>query len=504
MFKQGQIGWWAAWLVLWAAVCPIAWADERSETMRTAGFLLRDAMSVRRDGRHNLALRALRQIRDPELTPYFERLLDHDSPALKIHGFLGMAECDPQHKLDLARLAQIKDGRLQAEMISAAMDSDLLTVELAKQTVAWPDLDVTVRLLVATQLIQAKQFNDLEMLRAAAKSDNLGRQGLAGLMLLQLGQDEEGLKILQQLDQSTNPRRDDIRELVVQTALRFEFDRCAAWTLGVAGDANANSRLGLLALRAALRFRAPQVDATWKQMYQQTKDPAQQIRLAFVALNVASYVPSELFEPLRTGDDPMIKAIGQTGHAIAAKKDIAASIIALVQKQHPIATAWALEYTQRRAEPAEAREVIKAVLQAFDGPIRNQAQRFDDAVVASQILMEKDAKMARDQLRPMLTQAGANPLFQQAVLLGLIRANSAESASVVAGLPPFANPNVASLVLLLQAKAGLPLDANQLSELALLVRGGGEIPDTLRLQAAWIYLKRTNQSLAAINQVLGK
>jgi hypothetical protein len=73
---------------------------------------------------------------------------------------------------------------------------------------------------------------------------------------------------------------------------------------------------------------------------------------------------------------------------------------------------------------------------------------------------------------------------------------------VIAGLPPLGNPNADGLALLLLARAGGPMNPQQMSDLSLLIRGGADIPDVLRVQAAWIYLKRTGQAQAALAQVL--
>ena len=47
------------------------------------------------------------------------------------------------------------------------------------------------------------------------------------------------------------------------------------------------------------------------------------------------------------------------------------------------------------------------------------------------------------------------------------------------------------------------MDAKQMQELSLLARGGGRLEDSLRIQAAWYYLKRTCKAHQAMQQVLG-
>ncbi len=479
----------------------VATPDEA--TTQTAVFLLQTAVSPQRNGQHNILLRSLRQLHDPTLAPLFAHLMSQSSPSLQIHGFLGAAESDPKGQLNLTHLATVKDPRLQAEMLSAALDTDLLSVDQAKAAITWPDLDVTVRLLVAVRLTQAGAFDDRALPLKATTDENPARRGLAGLTLLQLD-DPEGLKTLAALDAGNDPRRDEVREMVLQTALRFEFDKVGPWALTVSQQPNVNSRVGLLALRAALRFGVPGAAAQWRRMYEADADLSQRTRLGFIALNLANWLQPDIFAPLEKSDDATLKQIGVTGRAIAAKGDAAPAIGQLIALQHPVASAWALAFARRTQDLPAAKAAALAVIDVFPGPARNQAQRFDDANNATQLLYDRDPKAAIAELQKRLTDPKTDDLQRQAMLLGLLRVTQGSPQDVIAGLPAFANPGVQGLALLLRAKNGADLTAKELDDLALLVRGGGGLPDALRLQAAWNYLRRTGQMQVALTEVLRK
>jgi len=47
------------------------------------------------------------------------------------------------------------------------------------------------------------------------------------------------------------------------------------------------------------------------------------------------------------------------------------------------------------------------------------------------------------------------------------------------------------------------MDADQLDDLSLLTRGAGRLEDSLRIQAAWTYLKRTGLTQQALAKALG-
>lgn len=481
------------------AVCTCLARADDGDTAQSAIFLLKDATQPQRDGRHSRAMRALRQLRDPELHPFFVHLMAGKDNILRIHAFLGAAESDPKKGLDLARLASVKDEQLQAEMLSAALDSELLTLEQARQAVNWPGLDITVRLLVAIQLTHAGEFKDIALLQEAGKSDNLARQALAGLTLVQLGQ-AQGKTILDRVDASKDLRRDEARELALQTMLRFDFDKAAGWAMKISIEPDVSSRLNLLGLRGALRFGAPGAVDAWRQSYESTNDLAQRTRLAFLALNIAQHLPASFFDPLNASNDASLRQIGRAGAAIAGKQDVAPAVIELIKSGHPVATAWALAFVTKQAAPADARAIELAIIQQYPGPARNQAQRFDDAVTATQLLFEQSPQEAQAMLRPIVAADQPDEMYRQAVLLGLIRSKG-QPHLVIQGLLPYTNASTNGLALLLLAKNGQTLTPAQMAELATVVRGGGSIPESLRLQAAWIWLKRnkmTPQALEAL------
>ncbi|MCE9590482.1 MAG: hypothetical protein K8S99_08165 [Planctomycetes bacterium] len=487
-----------------AALPHRALASGADETFDSAVFLLKQCLTASPDGRHNLLLRALRQLRDPQLEPLFSEKVQSESPTLKIHGLLGLAEAQKDRKLDLVRIAAIENPIVQAEVISAAMDSDLVSDEQARQLLNWPGLEVGVKVVVAAPLVKKKQLPDPTFLRdAAKKSDNLGRATLCHLMLLQLGDPGE-LDHLKALDKSTDPKRDTVREMALQTALRYEFDRVAPWAMAVATEPGVSSRLGLLALRAALRFGAPGAADLWKRQYASNDDPSDRTRLALIVLQLSPWMEASVYEPLMSNSDPLIRKIGVVGKAVVAKQNIAPAIVDLVQLNHPVASNWAMMYAKDYATDADAQTILLAIILATDsGPARNHAQRLDDAVSATQILSEKPTLEAGKLLRSVLVDPKTSNDMAKAILVGMMRSDTATPDKLLENLPTFDDPATNNVALLLLAKHGRKLTPDQLNDLSLAVRGGGSLLPTLRVQAAWTYLKITNKTREALAEVLG-
>ena len=479
-------------------------APELDEAAQSAVFLIRQSMQVSRDGRHNLMLRALRQLADPAMEPIFNQLIQSEHPALKIHGMLGLAECNKDRKLDLVRVAAITAASVQAELVSAAMDSDLLSNDQAKQLVAWPGLDNSVKVVVAQQLIKDKGVADQAFLKEATQAESIARRGLGYLLLLQLG-DATAAAGLAEISKSTDPKRDPIREMMLGAALRYEFDSIGPWALSVATEPGVPNSLMVLSLRVALRFNAPGAVEAYVQQYGSNSSVPQRTRLALTALQVAPYTDAKVFEPLLVSDDALIKQIGITAGAIAKREpDVGGKIIALIKLNHPIANDWAFQYARKFATDDDARLVLVSLINAVaTGPDRNKAQRIDDAVAAAQVLYERKPADAAKIIRPLLTDEKASPETHQAVLVGLLRAKPS-AHELVADLPVFKDAISNNLVLLMLARSGQKLTPAQIVDLGLVVRGGSELMGVLRVQAAWSYLKLTNQTKPAIAQILGQ
>ncbi|MBI1337587.1 MAG: hypothetical protein GC164_11560 [Phycisphaera sp.] len=481
-------------------LCPVRAAD-LDDTGESAAFMLEQAMRVDRSGQHHTLLRALRHTSDPDLLPFFSRLAEAGDPSLRVHGILGMADCDPQRRLDLVRLAKLEPATLQADIVSFALDDDLLGDEQAMQLVNWPGLDSGVKVVVIAHLMSDGKTPPRAPLDEALKSDKIGRRSLAAMLLYQLGE-ESAMKELVELNNSELPERDDVRALLLSTALTGQFDRLGPWALGIATEAGVNPRVGLMALQLALKLGIQQAQAAWQHQFESSDDPAQRVRLSLCLLQQARFVPASLFDVMVKDTDAQIAAMGQVGQAIAGKGDIASRIAQLVKLDLPIANEWALSYVRHDAPDEVAIPVLVSVIEAYDPSKRIAAQLLDDSVAAAQMLFERSPEQSQAILVPVITNPQADGLLVQAILLGLIRVQKGNPAKVIDGIEDFHSPAGERLALILRAKNEVPLNAKQMDDLSLIVRGGGGMSLSVRIQAAWAYLHRTGQTRAAIARAL--
>lgn len=486
---------------------PAARADADQAAVDAAMHLLHDCTVPQRDGRHNLLLKAVRHLDDPDTLPLFKYLAQADHPAMKIHGILGMAELDPEHGVDLSLIAQMDEPAAQSTAITAAMDDDLLSNDQAQQLLAWNGLAVEVKLLVAVRLLEDGAFSDTELCRQAlTSSEKLGGSALAAMMLTQLDDPQGPAYLRQVLDKSDDEQKDVVRAMILQTAMRNNFDRISGWAMDIANEDGVDPTLGLLGLSAAMKFHEQGADQAWAQRFDAPDaSAADRMRLALTALRLSPWLNSTVFEHLKQSDDALLSSIGEAGVRITdGSAGAGDAIAALLEVGQPMINSWALDYARDHASQADAQTILLSLILAYEhSPQRGRARRLEEAVEATRTLYENYPEVAIKLLRPMLTEPDRDKLLNQAILLGLVRAQSKGAERVVAGIEDQLNsPDARDLALLLEARSDQPLTGPQMDTLALLVRGGGRLEDSLRLQAAWSYLKRTGDAQTVLRRVL--
>jgi hypothetical protein len=498
---------WAAALMCHTVVVPLCEAEqsghaEDQKAFETAVFLLRRSTIIQTNGRHHLLQKALRQLHDPALAPLFGHMADSKKPDLQVHGMLGLAEAGARKRLDLVRVAAIESPAVQADLISHALDNDLLSDEQIQQMLEWTDgLDLAVKVLICARQLRDGKLGDLQLLREALTSKNAARRSLAALLLLQAGE-PGAAEHLEKLNLEPEPERQRIRRMVVRTGLRFNFERIAPWAMGVASDPATEPPLDLLTLRAALKFAAPGAFDLWQKALESAPEPASRMRVALLALSLAHEADDDFNAVLSRNESDLIKQIGATSAAVHSGNAIAQQVIALLGADHPMFNEWALSFATRHASDDDAIAILEHLIQSFRGPKPRSDQQLDHVVTATRTLYNVDAGRARAFLRPILESPETPSRLKDGILFGLIGCPADSSAhEVIQGLPTFDRPRARSLAVLLLAKYNAQLGARKIRQLALILRGGG-LSGPLRVQAAWRYLSLTGQAELALAQVL--
>ncbi|MEM1209815.1 MAG: hypothetical protein AAGI54_11160 [Planctomycetota bacterium] len=499
-------GWaWLAFAASAAATPGGAWANE-ARAVAAAKGLLSQTVEVDRQGRFNLLLRALRHLRDPALAPMYESLTLRVEPALRVHGLLGLAELAPDGRVDLARVATIEEPTVQADLITAALDAEMIAPADYPTILGWDDLNDGVRLLLYARQMERGEAVSAETIAPMLDVPRLGRRGLAALLLTELG-DDRGVQQLMALDASTARNRDAVRAMLLETAMRHDLGRARQWAYAVATEPEGRSSLSLLGLRAAIRLGEPRAVELWSRRFASAADnPAERVRLALILVQMAPYLPAEAFDPMVAADDPMVSQLGRVGRAIAdGEATTADELVALVEIGHPVANQWAVGFAQQDdLDAATAALTLMAVIQSFESGAdkRLMSRWLDQSVEATRALIEVAPGSAAGLLRPVLEHPATAVPMRQAILLGLVRSQRPEAASIIDGLEPPNDAVARGLWLLLKARGDDPLTPTELDDLATLVAGGADLDPSLRAQAAWTYLKRTGRADATLADLI--
>ena len=119
------------------------------------------------------------------------------------------------------------------------------------------------------------------------------------------------------------------------------------------------------------------------------------------------------------------------------------------------------------------------------------------------MLFEDDVTTAMNLVLPTLQDPDAPRELKRAILLGIVRARftGPPAAAAIGQLPDFNDARAQGLAVLLRARQGAAMSPSQVADLALLVRGGGGLDPSLRVQAAWGYLKQTRQAKQAVTEL---
>ncbi len=489
---------------------PAAAAIEADQqTTESALRLMQDATVAQLDGRHHTLLRALRHRRDATLRPLFAGLAEQGRhPSLRVHGLLGLAETSPRATLDYAAVAGIADPEVRRELISAALDGDLLKAALIEQLLAWPQLEPGVKLLLALPRVAAggvdAEAEDMSVLRDLLNSPVPGQRYLAALLLKEAGYApaDERLAELLEPENAADPA---LVGMLLETSWDHGLAGTADWAAAVSSEASLPARVRLLGLKLAIRFGVPGAEADWAREMAEAEEPSGRLRLAMAGLAVAPWLSPTLPQIAAEGD-PIIGGLREATRQIAARRageagnaEVVAAVEQLLELHYAPAWRWVADYARQTAS-VELAAVLIATYQVGDP--RGRSRRLEAVASATQTLIEVEPETAVKLLSATLSADTASRSARRAVMLGLIRSRHPAAQEVLRRLPAEGDRPGRALRLVLQMQEPRPLSEEEAGDLLWLLDGGGGVDDTLRVQTAWAYLVATGQGTAATEALL--
>lgn len=495
---------------------PHADAQQADPGVAAAQFLLSQATQPQRDASHNAMLLGLRELEDPALLPLFRGLIDSPYLSMRIHGQLGTAALSPERRIDLTALAEIEDQRELVQVLSAAIDDELIDNKSMATLLTWDGLDLPLRQAIALRLIGAggevntqpfKESLNVE-LNDELSAAKLLQYALASLMLAE-AHDDVGKAALNKLADLQNESANAVIAQTLDAAMRHGFAAAGKLALVVAKDTQRASALRLLAIQCALRLSHADAPKTWQAMFKLEESSAQRIRLAMIALDAAEQVEPALFDTLGNSGQ-WIGHIAAAGRAIASNDDdLAKAFKPLIATGQPLSVQWVVTYCQR-SEPDQGPALLELVTHHHDaGPKHQRGRMIQISIDAASVLCKQNPKQAANRLLPLLTSDAdgdkdAQLAMRRVVLMGISRSRSNELGELAKEIAPdqFNDFTTAALRLFIRSKQGVALTDEEWDRVSEMIQGVGQFDLRTRLQFAWAYLKHKGQGKAAIAKAL--
>lgn len=491
-------------------------ADDADPGIDAGQFLLKQAVQPQGDGSHNAMLLGLRELEDPALLPLFQGLRNSPYLSMRVHGTLGAAALSPQRRLDLTDLAEIEDQRELVQILSAAIDDDLIDNPAMATLLTWDGLDLPLRQAIALRLMGAGGAVDTQPFKASLDVElatplnaaKLLQYALAAMLLAESG-DQGGQAALGQLPDVENESINAVIGQTLDAGMRQGFKSVGPLGLAIANDSQREPALRLLAIQSALRVGHPAAAQTWRAMFENEQSLAQRIRLAMIALDASEQVEPALFDTLANQGE-WIGLIAAAGRAIAhGDDDLAKAFEPLIATGQPLSVQWVVTYCQR-ANPEQGPALLELVIRHHSaGPKQQRGRIIQLAIDAASVLSVQHPEQAAKRLLPLLTaeadgDEAAQLTTRRIVLMGIARARSGELGAMAKEIEPdgFKDVTTSALRLFIRARQGVALTDAEWNEVSEIAQGVGQFDITTRLQFAWAYLKHKGEADNAITQAL--
>lgn len=497
-------------------VGPDVSAQHADTGVEAAVNLLKDATSPQRGGSHSNLLLGLRQLEDPALLPLFQGLRGSPYLSMRIHGQLGSAALSPQRRIDLSALAEIEDQRELVQVLSAAIDDELIDNNGMATLLTWDGLDlplhqaIALRLMAAGGKVDTKPFHESLAvdLNDELSASKLLQYALAGLLLAEAG-DEAGQAALGRLDDLRGDNADAVIGQALDASMRQGFTAAGKLGLSIANDDKRNEPLRLLAIQSAMRLKAPGATEAWQAMFRSEENSVTRIRLAMIALDAAEQVEPAFFDTL-ADQGSMIAGIAKAGRAIAERQDdLGSAFNTPAFMGQPISVQWVASYC-RRVEPEQGPDLLELVIQDHGRGLDHHRGRMIQASIdATAVLCELYPEAAEKRLIKLLTDNSADDNKQklkqrQIILMGIANARSGKLKPLAQAIDPDQHNDFTTeaLRLFIRSRHGASLTASEWRRASDIVQGVGQLGHTMRLQLGWAYLKHMGKTEQAIAEAL--
>jgi hypothetical protein len=482
----GWRGWTGVVLALMAvAGVESATAQEIADPVESSIRVLRRSVTASRNESNLPLLFALRQLRDPDLKPFFHQLVQRENWTMQVHAVLGLGEIDPNQRIDPWLVTQVLPETQEA-VIATGLDLDLFGPPQIKELLAWDKLSPMSRLFLLAEQVLLKEPTDQSELTTLAASDNANIAGLASVLLAQLGDAAALDRLDAAMKAKSAAERLEVQSWLMQAVRKYQLAEALPWVRQQIDAPDVDPEVAYQGVFALLVMNDPAALEAWSRHLGDAPSYPDRVRFGMMLLSAKPpLVPASAFDRLApTDDEALLKQIVASGRLLTSGGDAAAAVNAMIDLGHPRTLAWAMDFL-KTLPAADAERVYQHVL--------DRGKEFGSGQGdPSALEIEAAARLFTTQPQEVLSRLAAAPddsTHQQAILLGLFETTSPEVSDAAANIRRIGSGRADSLALLLIAKHADSLPPSDLRQLGLIASGGAQVSDILQTQAAWLYLK---------------
>ena len=464
--------------------------DPTDSTLRA----LREGLTSTNDGVQHASMVALRQLRDPSLRPFFERMTKSDDWSLRVDAVLGLAELAQGARIDLELVESLPGETDRESAISAAITLELLDAERVATLLSWDDLPPMAKALLAAELRKLGGTPDGALLAKLSQSKTPEVAGIAAAIELDLGTPgaqaaaDAVLATLGALPaRARSSAAAQIAEACSISRLRgaapFVGSLCALADIAPDARMRALGSLLVLSPESGYPLFAKAVEGDRSQL--------SLVRHAAVLLASGARAPEAEWNRLRNGD-ALLEGIADTGAMLARGDDLSA-YAKIVSLNHRITLIAALEGARRIGPSAERALGIEALALLRDRS-KNLGPLLDPALRALARLAATAPGELRVALEESLSADAPNRELQEAILMSLLGSGTPEASEVASVARGRATRLGEAFICLSRARASQNLEQADIDFLATIAGGGANVDPTLRTQAAWLWTRHAGRA----------
>ncbi|MDG2093770.1 MAG: hypothetical protein P8J89_00670 [Phycisphaerales bacterium] len=490
-----------AMLALIVTVFSFTWpmpvqADQTAYT-KSAIRHLKKAVTPQRDESHLTRLAALQRLSDESLEELFLSLVEHDSWQMQVYAVLGLANLSEDGSVTPWLITQL-DPLARNEILAISIDEKKLGPDQARTLIKWEDLEEPNRLALLAYLNSLGETLEIAEIEPMLDSSNEKVIAAALLILTWLGDAEAVDRIAEIIAELPESRQFDILMTLVMFIERYQIEEAASWLDVLVTSNRMDGRFPELIQpgTATLLTIEPTTGIRhWKEWVGPSPKRRNQITAALMLLQVGVGLDSDQTTEL-DGEDELVKTILSAANAIGSDSDDSPQrLIDLYDLNHLRSTVILPGVIKTLPEDQQI-TVLNHFLDRLSSDSENPMNRML-AIEATERLLTIDS----DSLLRRLQEAEDDGPLQEAMLFGILQHRNPGALDTVRPIKQIGLSLPDALALLVIAREADELTETQQRNLGL-IASGGVLSEPLQVQAAWLYLKHTDQLDDAMPQLV--